>query len=175
MTEVSAPFFRTPYNYDRDAASDDSGLLCEDPSLAQQSMKDECDINNILARWVQTGELAGNPRTPSYGDFTGIGDYHTALNTVIAAQESFMALDAKLRARFHNDPGEFLDFVSNPDNLDEMRELGLAEPLKPDLSIAGSERASHAGGEPAVGKSEESVIARLRSVLASSEGGKGDA
>ena len=44
-------FLRTPYNYDKDAATNESGLHCEDASLAQQHFKDECDINNILRQF----------------------------------------------------------------------------------------------------------------------------
>ena len=41
MKKVEIPFLRTPFNYDRDLASEESGLKCEDPSLTQQQFKDE--------------------------------------------------------------------------------------------------------------------------------------
>ena len=41
-------FLRTPYNYDVNEASDASSLVCDDPSLAQQHARDECDINTIV-------------------------------------------------------------------------------------------------------------------------------
>jgi phage internal scaffolding protein len=43
------------------------------------------------------------------------------------AEESFYRLPSKVRMKFDNDPLDFIDFASNPDNLDEMRELGLAK------------------------------------------------
>jgi len=119
------PFFRTPYNYDTDAASNESGLHCEDASLAQQHFKDECDINNILRQFNITGLLPEVPLSPRYGDFTGIGDYHTALNQVIAAEDEFMSLPATLRARFENDPAQLIEFLDNPQNLKEAISLGL--------------------------------------------------
>jgi len=120
-------FLRTPYNYDRDAATNESGLACEEPSLAQQHFKDECDINNILRQFNITGLLPESPLSPRYGDFTGIGDYHTALNRVIAAQEEFEALPAQIRARFENDPAQLIEFLENSDNRPEAEELGLVE------------------------------------------------
>jgi phage internal scaffolding protein len=120
-----APFLRTPYNYDTDAASNESGLHCEDASLAQQHFKDECDINNILRQFNLTGILPEAPLSPRYGDFTGVTDYHTALNQVIAAEDEFMSLPANIRARFENNPAQLIEFLDNPENLDEAISLGL--------------------------------------------------
>jgi len=120
-----SPFLRTPYNYDLDAASNESGLHCEDATLTQQHFKDECDINNILRQFNVTGLLPESPLSPRYGDFTGISDYHTALNQVIAAEDEFMRLPAELRARFENDPAKLIEFIDNSENLDEAINLGL--------------------------------------------------
>jgi phage internal scaffolding protein len=121
-------FLRTPYNYDQDAASNESGLRCEDASLAQQHFKEECDINTILQKFNVTGLLPENPLSPRYGDFSGISDYHTALNRVIAAQDEFDALPATLRARFENDPAQLIEFLENSDNRSEAEKLGLINP-----------------------------------------------
>jgi phage internal scaffolding protein len=120
-------FLRTPYNYDRDAATNESGLACEEPSLAQQHFKEECDINTILQKFNITGLLPEAPLSPRYGDFTGIGDYHTALNRVIAAQDEFEALPAQIRARFGNDPAQLIEFMENSENRPEAEELGLVD------------------------------------------------
>ena len=124
---MKLPFLRTPYNYDRDAASNESGLACEEPSLTQQHFKDETDINNILRQFNITGLLPEAPLSPRYGDFTGIVDYHSALNAVIAAESEFEALPAELRARFENDPAQLIDFLSDVNNKDEAIRLGLVD------------------------------------------------
>lgn len=63
------------------------------------------------------------------------------MNQIVQAQDMFMSLPSKIRNRFGNDPSQFLDFVSDPLNKDEMRSLGLLkdvvskeapEPLKSD-------------------------------------------
>jgi phage internal scaffolding protein len=122
-----AIFLRTQYNYDTDAASNESGLACEEPTLAQQHFKEECDINTILQKFSISGILPEAPLSPRYGDFSGIGDYHTALNRVIAAQDEFEALPATIRARFDNDPAKLIDFLDDDKNRPEAEELGLVE------------------------------------------------
>jgi phage internal scaffolding protein len=124
---MKPPFLRTAYNYDTNAASNESGLACEEPSLTQQHFKDETDINNILRQFNITGLLPENALSPRYGDFTGINDYHSALNAVIAAEDGFMALPADLRARFSNNPEELINFLDNPQNKDEAIRLGLVD------------------------------------------------
>jgi len=124
---MKTPFLRTMFNYDRDAASNESGLACEEPSLTQQHFKDETDINNILRQFNITGLLPESPLSPRYGDFSGIVDYHSALNAVIAAEDGFMALPADLRARFNNDPEVLINFLDDPNNKTEAIRLGLVD------------------------------------------------
>lgn len=119
------PFVRSPYNYDMLEASDQSALECLDKSLTQQHMADECDINKLVERFVVTGEIPQLTIPPLQGDFTAAPTYQEALNLMIAANQSFMKLDAKVRNRFENDPAQFVAFCSDEANRDEMRQLGL--------------------------------------------------
>jgi len=127
MSKGKLPFVRNPYNYDMDEVSNETGLKCEDKSLAQQHMKDECDINVIVERFGVTGSMPVKAIEPSYGDFSGVSDYHTALNKIKAADAEFMALPAKLRAKFDHDPNALLNFLENEANRDEAIELGLID------------------------------------------------
>lgn len=113
---------------DFESASKETGLFCPEESLAVQDALEESDINTIVRRFGLTGQLPENVSTPQYGDYTGITDYQSALNTVIAAQESFLEMPGDVRARFHNDPQEFLEFFSDDKNRDEARKLGLLVP-----------------------------------------------
>lgn len=121
-------FVRTPFNYDRNAVSKTTGLHCKDPSLTQQQFIEECDINTIVERFHLTGEVPQLTELPSFGNFTGIFDFQSAQNAIRQANEQFMELPAKLRARFHNDPQEFLEFCSDADNRPEAVKLGLVAP-----------------------------------------------
>jgi phage internal scaffolding protein len=124
MTKV---FVRNPYNYDMALVSQETGLECKDPSLAQQHMKDECDINVLVERFGVTGQLPTTPLEPSYGDFSGVSDYHTALNAIRAADDAFMALPAKIRAKFDHDPNALLQFLQNESNREEAIQIGLID------------------------------------------------
>jgi len=118
-------FVRSAYGYDADLVSYETGLDCVEPSMTQQSFKDECDINTILERFNVTGQVPVSPIDPQYGDFSGVTDYQSALNAVIAAQAGFDALPARVRERFANDPAAFVDFCLDESNREEMIQLGL--------------------------------------------------
>ena len=60
-----------------------------------------------------------------YGEAVEFLDYHTSMNHVLAAQEAFQSLPSKIRQRFQNDPGQFLDFVQSEENREEAISLGL--------------------------------------------------
>lgn len=121
-------FLRTPYNYDTMQASDEAGLECLDSSLTQQQFKEEADINTIVDRFLRSGVLPTPVNMPQYVDYEGVFDFQSAMNVVRQADENFMRLDAKVRARFNNSPQEFLEFFANPENTDEAVRLGLAIP-----------------------------------------------
>lgn len=95
--------------------------------MTKQSFKDECDINNIMKKYKNTGMLPEMIKTqPQYGDFSEVSDYMESMNIVLKAQEQFQNLSADVRNRFQNDPALFLDFANDPKNGEEMVKMGLA-------------------------------------------------
>lgn len=119
------------------------------PSLTKQSFKDECDANIIMSRWAAGGELTHISRVlPRYGDFSSVADYQTSLNVVLAMEEAFHSLPAKVRDRFGHDPAELLAFVADEANRAEAIELGLID--KPAEAVSDSSLQSPTPqGEPA--------------------------
>jgi len=106
----------------------DIGHVNDEPSLTQQQFKDECDINNIMKSYQETGTINHlNPRTAVYGDFHDVKDFKESLELVQAANETFMLLPATIRTRFENDPAKLVEFCNDPNNLEEAIQLGLAE------------------------------------------------
>ena len=104
-------------------------FLDTDDCFVQQHQAAECDINNIMARYERDGILPHvSQYQGQYGDFTGVVDYRTALHLVQDAEDCFMSLPAHIRKKFDNDPGQFLDFVSDSANADAMIEMGLVKP-----------------------------------------------
>jgi len=104
-------------------------------SLTHQSMSPECDINTIMKKYERTGVLEHRNRFEgAYGDFTSApADYQESMNAVLAAEDMFASLPSKIRRRFHNDPGAFIEYVGNPDNQEEMIALGLATRIPEDI------------------------------------------
>lgn len=110
------------------------GELVRPPSMTKQEFVREADINNILKQYSVTGMLnhvSANAAMGAYQDLPDSFDFQESMHTVKAAETAFMTLPAKLRARFDNEPSLFLEFASDPKNLDEMRTLGLAKPAPP--------------------------------------------
>lgn len=99
-----------------------------EPSMTQQQFAKECDVNEIMRKYETTGQLTHIARNPGvYADFTNIEDYHSSLNKIIAAEDSFKSLSAEIRDRFQNDPAQLLGFLMDPKNHDEGVKLGLIE------------------------------------------------
>lgn len=117
--------------YDFRKRSDAAATVFRDPSLTNQSEKDDADINVIVRRFGITGEMPKGLRVPTYGDYSQVHDFRSALEAVERAEAEFMSMPADVRAQFDNDPGVFLDFASDPSNLDALGELGLAIPIEP--------------------------------------------
>lgn len=96
----------------------------------KQSMRDECDLNKIAARNPQA-LLVPSPVPPIFGDFTELGDYKANIEKVLAAEDLFMALPAKVRERFNHSPADFLAFATNGENGEELISMGLAVRKEP--------------------------------------------
>lgn len=100
------------------------------PSRTKQSFKDEVNIHNILDKYARGLLIQGNT-PPRYDDFTNSTDYHSALNLIQEAEDSFASIPSTIRARFHNDPALFFDFYNDEKNLPELQEMGLVPPNPP--------------------------------------------
>lgn len=129
---------RSPYNYDTDVVSFQTGLDCSDsPSLAQQHFRDETDINVMVQRFQRTGVPESPPSFPGVQDFTDVHDFRSAMQAVIDADRAFASLPSSVRERFMNDPARLLDFISDDSNIEEAVRLGIAVPREtasPDVS-----------------------------------------
>lgn len=97
-------------------------------SRTQQEFLEECDVNNIMARYIKTGTV------PMYLDRGMLdGDmhemsYHEMMNVIADANSAFATLPAKVRAEFDNDPAKFVDFALDEKNMDRLREWGMLSP-----------------------------------------------
>lgn len=106
----------------------------------RQSEKDACDVNLIIAHHRRGGVTAHvQQRVAAYG-FAPATTFHECMNEVRKAQETFDLLPASTRAFFANDPGRFVDFVSDPKNMAKLQELKLTvDRKKPDPILGTAE------------------------------------
>jgi len=123
--------YREQYDENADAAvrrytDIDTG----DESLVDASFAKDADLNEIARRFhiIETpvpvpvvSQVEGQP--VDTGDFP---DLRMILDRSIAARAAFMQQPAKIRSRFHNDPAEMYEFLSDPSNVEEAIALGLA-------------------------------------------------
>ena len=109
----------------------------------KQSFSQQCEINNIMARHQKTGALTHiNQHQAQYG-FATSNDFSESMRIVKTAQDMFNALPSNIRTRCANDPGQFLEFVQNPENEAEMQKLGLIptpEPQEPPEAPSGEQK-----------------------------------
>ena len=106
-------------------------LECPEDVITEQHHKDACSISQILSMYDKNGLITHVNRSKAqYGDFTQVNEYQESLNMVIRAQDAFSELPSDIRKRFQNDPGQFFEFATNPDNQEEMVKLGLAERIQ---------------------------------------------
>lgn len=104
-----------------------------DKILVEQSHKDEVDINTIVKRHgmdliAKTALL----QQPQWDEVPG-NDFQESMQIITKAQRTFDQLPSVIRKKFNNNPGEFLDYVQNPDNQDGLVDLGLAT-RKPEIT-----------------------------------------
>lgn len=106
-------------------------VVFNDETLTRQEFKDESDINFLMKRYKTHGVMptmrVGEPR---YLDCTEVPDFQAAMQLVIDAEAAFMTLPAAVRKEFGNDHVAFVEYATDPENLDQMREWGLAPPEK---------------------------------------------
>ena len=127
-------------------------LTCEDPTRTKQSMAQECEINFIMAKFQKTGVINHlSKHQGQYQDFEPI-EFQEAMNIVTTAESMFAELPSSIRAEFGNDAGHFLAFANNPDNAEELKELGLAPTppasAAPQEPVTGSKPKAEAEGPP---------------------------
>lgn len=143
----ASPLIRLPF-----ITYDDPGIVFTEPSLTHQSFLEECDYNNVLAKWQKSGLITHiNPAVPTYEDVSAFVDYQSSLELIRSAQEQFLALPSHVRDRFENDPAKLISFLQDPANAAEAAKLGLINPVvdnsaaptaKPELSTTTSSSAS---------------------------------
>ena len=120
MTKKTQPKFRSTYN----TGTLDYGITHTD-GITEQHHTNACDINLILAQFMETGIMPPTNTSPQYGDVSG-HNFQEAQNQIALAKTLFEELPEHVRSRFENEPYKFLQFAQDENNYDQMVEMGLA-------------------------------------------------
>lgn len=103
-----------------------------DEGRTEQNHVKDCDINIIMKRALRgQGSEYIRDDPGSYGDATSV-DFYQAHVLVAESKTMFEELPSKIRSRFENDPGQFLEFIKDEKNLPEAIELGLVKKPLPE-------------------------------------------
>ncbi len=93
----------------------------------KQSHKNECDINIIMQKYQKFGVINHVNKHQANYSFCTSNDLHESLNLIKTANDMFDDLPSQARTKFKNSPAEFLDFVQDPNNQDQLFDLGLSD------------------------------------------------
>ena len=106
------------------------GFSSEMESKVQEQFADACQTDTIIRKYNTMGVnpfiAAGESQ---YLDTTQIPDFICANNAQVKVKEYFEGLPADIRLEFENDPMQFAEVVSDPRNVDYLREIGVLAPL----------------------------------------------
>jgi hypothetical protein len=119
-TGIPKNTFRSAYNL----GNEDYSQSFTD-GLTEQHHTDTCDINKILAQFMETGIMPQTNANPQYADVSDV-DFTQMQNQLATAKTLFEELPEQVKARFNNEMHTFLHFAENPDNLPELVDMGLA-------------------------------------------------
>jgi hypothetical protein len=96
-----------------------------DDGMTEQAHKDEVSIQNIVKR-AQRGEPIPQVENAQWGvDTLGQPDFDQAQNIIANTQAMFEQLPSQIRTMCGNNPGNFLEFYEDPDNINYLKKAGL--------------------------------------------------
>lgn len=121
----------------------------------EQSHKTACNVNYILRKYQKSGVVDHiKQHGPEYADVPA-HDFREAMEVVTKASSMFEELPSRARAKFKNDPAQFLEYVQNPDNIESLHDLGLTDPFyEPPNTTKEEEKGEEKKGSTATSNSE---------------------
>lgn len=118
--------FKLPYSKNERVS-----IKFENPSLTDQSFKQECDIGFIIENFVKTGTQPDS--TMNFMDCTTVKSYEESMQLVAEANSNFENLPAKIRDEFKT-VTNYLAYISDVKNLKDSYERGLIDRGSVDLA-----------------------------------------
>lgn len=150
--------FKTPNNHDRDQESANYALTCEEPTLTDQSFREDVDINTIVQRALR-GEQMLVPPPEQFGDMTAVPTWLEIADIWANNSAHFYNLAPAIREEFLNQPARWMDAARramDKGDLEETKRIGIdldnLQVIKPKPAAgAPAPRTEEVGGTPPVG------------------------
>jgi len=131
----------------------------EDQTMTKQSFQEECNINNIMAKYQKTGVIDHvQANKPEYGFATGL-DFKESVDLIQKADDMFSDLPSTVRENFENDPSQFLDYAQDPANQDTLDYIYENGDFPPETSSMQTEDALGVAREPLATENQPSAAA----------------
>lgn len=112
------------------------GITNNEPSLTQQSDQKQTDIHYIMKQFERTGVLQHSSQYEGqYGNFADMPNYTLAHQLIAEAKTMFETVPASIRALHNNDPSQFVSWMQNPENRDQMLKQGFTDTHLPALEV----------------------------------------
>lgn len=107
-----------------------SGISFAAQGRTKQEFAQECDINNIMSRYLKTGIIEHvRDGAPQFLEASPL-EFQEAMQIVAQAETLFEELPSSIRSRFENDATKLLEFVHDPANVAESVAMGFLDPSK---------------------------------------------
>ena len=79
-----------------------------------------------MRKYEKTGILEHAAKYgPEYANYVGAPDFKQAMDYIANAHSLFNQVPAKIRDRFDNDAGKYLEFMTDEGNFEQIKQMGL--------------------------------------------------
>lgn len=97
-------------------------------TMTEQHHEKSCNINSIMDKYQKTGLVSHmNTHKGTYGDVSG-ADFKQAQDLICEQKSIFEELPASARAKFDNDPANYLDMIIQEDGAEQLAQILNPEP-----------------------------------------------
>ena len=109
-----------------------TGMKFTQPSMTDQSFKDDCNINNVVDRHGRIDpEAIINRRQGQYTDASEVPQLQESLNAGIAEGQIMLQANPELQRLANNDPRQVEKVLADPENRELLIKAGIFNKPEP--------------------------------------------
>lgn len=89
----------------------------------------------MMKKYGKGAKMFAPPVEPVFADLSEVKDLQSIEQKLVEAKDAFMKVPANIRRRFDNKPLKMIEFLNEPDNLEESYKIGLRVRPDPEENI----------------------------------------